>query len=249
MIIAGPCLLNDNQAEIDNCIETAMQLYAIDPAIMFRCKLFGGGTTPERYKPGIEFKGIEVFKKLWSELKGINLGTEIQTLQHLYLGLEALDFFWIGARNCQNYGLLSELGAYINNRIALIKRGAAITIDELIGIHDICRDIHGYKPIMIERGINTFCRTPDKRWTVDYDGMMRLLRERPDIGLMLDPSHASGSKEYIFPMVKAACAIGVKNFMLEVYANPELTQTDKAQAISIEEFKPIYEYIKKHEGE
>jgi 3-deoxy-7-phosphoheptulonate synthase len=246
VIIAGPCLLNDNQAEIDNAIDTARQLYAIDPSIYFRCKLWGGGTAPDRYKEGIGFGGLAIFKDIHKLNKGQSVGTEIQTKMQMENLKLIADYIWIGARNSHNYGLLHQCSEFVGD--IFIKRGPGMTIDEVIGLHDICRDIYGYKPIMIERGINTFCRTPEKRWTTDFDGMIRLTHERTDIQLMLDPSHAGGRKEYILPLVKAACAIGVRNFMLEVYANPELTQTDKTQAISIDEFKPIYDYIKTHGG-
>jgi 3-deoxy-D-arabino-heptulosonate 7-phosphate (DAHP) synthase len=248
MIIAGPCLLNDDPLEIENTIETAKQLYAIDNSIMFRCKLWGGGTTPEKYQEGIGWDGLPILRNITEEI-GIRSGTEIRESDQLQYGF---DFVWVAARACQNYTLLELLNCqqftdYNPNPIC-IKRHPGITIDELIGIHDICRDIHGYKPIMIERGINTFCRTDNRRWMPDFQGMLRLFTERPDIELMFDPSHACGQKEDIFPMVKAACAIGVKHFMLEVYADSTLTKTDKAQALSIEEFKPIYDYIKKYEN-
>jgi 3-deoxy-D-arabino-heptulosonate 7-phosphate (DAHP) synthase len=244
MIIAGPCLLNNNQSEIENTIETARQLYAIDPEIRFRCKLWGGGTMPDRYKPGIGH--AELFKWIGAEMPRLECGTEVQTIEQAAECQDLVNFMWIGARNSQNYGLLSEFKPFCKG--IFIKRGPGMTIDEMIGIHDICRDIHSYTPTMIERGINTFCRTPEDRYTADFDGMIRVMHERPDINLMFDPSHCCGRKEYIFPLVKAACAIGVKNFMLEVYANPTLTQTDKAQALSVAEFKIIYDYIKKQES-
>lgn len=247
MIIAGPCLLNDNQAEIYNCIETAKQLYAIDKDILFRCKLWGGGTTPDKYKPGIEEKGIDVFRKAKKDCEALSCGIEIKDSElngHIY----EFDFVWVAARSCQNYFLLESLKKYAANTKIFIKRHPGITVDEIIGIHDICRDIHGYKPVIIERGINTFCRTDKRRWMPDFQGMLRILTERPDIELMFDPSHACFVKEDIFPMVRAACALGVKHFMMEVYADSEITQTDKAHALSVKEFEDIYYYIKQRES-
>ena len=64
MIIAGPCLINDNPQEIDNAYKTAEELRKIDPEIMFRAKLWGGGLTPEIYFPGIGEKGLDVLHKI-----------------------------------------------------------------------------------------------------------------------------------------------------------------------------------------
>jgi 3-deoxy-D-arabino-heptulosonate 7-phosphate (DAHP) synthase len=256
MLICGPCLLNDDPLEMENTIETAKQLHAIDPSIMFRCKVFGGGTIPEKYFKGINTEGLYELIKI-KETIGLKIGTEIRDTVTINnddcsrrdpaaLINDHFNFVWIAARACQNYELLEYIKD-IKLKI-FIKRNPGITIDEVIGIHDICRDIHGYKPIMIERGINTFCRTDKRRWMPDFQGMLRLLTERPDIELMFDPSHACGQKEDIFPMVKAAYAIGVKHFMLEVYADPTLTKTDKAQALSIDEFRTIYDIIKQCEN-
>lgn len=243
MIIAGPCLLNDNQAEIDNCVETARQLRFISGEIRFRCKLWGGGTTPEKYKNGIGKEGINVFRQIKINT-GLLMGTEVQSKDH-FMQNETCNFLWVGARNSHNYSLLQELGFVARNfgTTIFIKRGAGMTVDEIIGVYDICNKIHGYKPWIIERGINTFCRTDAVRWMPDFQGMLRILQERPEINLMLDVSHSTFKKEHIFPMIKAACALGVKHFMLEVYADPTLTQSDKAHALSVEEFKPMYDYI------
>jgi 3-deoxy-D-arabino-heptulosonate 7-phosphate (DAHP) synthase len=241
MIIAGPCLLNDNQAEIDNTVETARQLYAIDPEIRFRCKLWGGGTTPEKYKPGIGDAGISTMLNINKKI-GLKIGTEIQTDYQDNITCN-FDFSWIGARNSHNYSLLKTVAFCNGYKTILIKRGAGMTVDEIIGVYDICDKIHFYKPWIIERGINTFCRTDAVRWMPDFQGMLRIIQERPEINLMFDVSHATFKKEHIFPMIKAACALGVKHFMLEVYANPELTQSDKTHALSVEEFKPMYDYI------
>lgn len=260
---AGPCLLNDDPAEIENAYNTARALYAIDPHIRYRCKLWGGGTTPEKYMPGIGDKGIEVLgnisrMELDADLRRrahMRCGTEIQSAEQLIQCMGQVDYIWIGARNSQNYALLGEIGRCLKKGArmlvneVLIKRGPGMTIDEIIGLHDICRQKYGFAPVIIERGINSFTRLVEDRWLTDFDGMIRLMRCRPDIALGFDPSHAGGVRENIFPLVKAAAAIGINRFMLEVYDDPRLTRTDQAQAIGISEFRKIYDYVKAHENQ
>lgn len=243
MIYAGPCLLTPDQAAIDDCYKTAERLASIDKNIRFRCKLWGGGTRPDRYVEGIGVEGLKILNNISKKLL---VGTEIKDSNNLKELSNNLDFLWIAARSMQNYSLLEmRPRTYGHENEILIKRNPGATIDEVIGIHDICRDIYGYKSIMVERGINTFCRTEKQRWTPDFSGMLRLIQERPDIELCFDPSHACGVKEHIFPMVKAAKAIGVKHYMIEVMNDPSLSQTDKNQILSIEEFKAIYKYVEK----
>lgn len=255
-IYAGPCLLNNRQEEIDDIYKTAEALAGIDKDIRFRCKLWGGGTTPEKYKYGIGMAGLGLFSRI-KESYGLKSGTEIK--DSVFLGVDEkeygqkegkkilpVDFIWIAARSSQNYELLAITGDYVGmtGNEVLIKRHPGMTVDEIIGIHDICEKIHGYKPMLVERGINTFCRTDKQRWVPDYQGMLRILQERPDIELCFDASHSCGVKSHIFPMVKAAYALGVRNFMLECMNDPGLSQTDQAQILSIDEFKEIYNFLK-----
>lgn len=243
MIIAGPCLINDNPQEIDNAYKTAEELRKIDPAIMFRAKLWGGGLTPEIYFPGIGEKGLDVLREIKS-LVGLQVGTEVQCESRLNK-LADMDFIWTAARAMQSYGFLEAVGkASATFKQVLVKRHYAATTKETWGIHDICEKRYGFKPVIIERGVVTTDIEGWEKWIPDFRFMAATLRERPDIDLMFDPSHASGNKLNILPFVIAANAIGVKHYMIEVYADASLTQSDEAQAFDIEEFKQIYEIIK-----
>ena len=224
----------------------------IDKDIFFRCKLWGGGFTYEKYVDGIGKEGLQILKEIKS-IAELKIGIEIRTLYEMDIISDVCDYVWIGARNSQNYSLLKAIGYYFgqisDKRMSImIKRSPGMTYEEVYGIHDICDKKFGFKPMIIERGINTFAKIPpNTRWLTDFNCMIKLIQERPDIGLCYDPSHACGEADMIFQLVKAAYAIGVRNFMFEVYDRPQDTQTDKAQALSILQFKMIYDWLKKSE--
>ncbi len=243
MIVAGPCLINDDPWEIENAYQTAEELKKIDPEIMFRAKIWGGGLTPEIYFPGIEEKGIHILGSIKDHI-GMSVGTEIQCESRLPK-VAGLDFIWLPARAMQVYGFLQVVGqhAHFFKRV-MVKRHYASTMDEAWGIHDICAQRHGFKPVLIERGVTTVDAHGWEKWIPDFRFMAATLRERQDIDLMFDPSHASGNAANIVPFVIAAAAIGVKHYMIEVYSDPKLTQSDQGQAIGIEEFKRLYDIIK-----
>jgi 3-deoxy-7-phosphoheptulonate synthase len=245
MIIAGPCLINDTSREIDNAFETAEKLKEIDPDIIwFRAKLWGGGVTPDIYFPGIGHKGTSILRNIQEKYE-LNVGTEVQCESRLPM-ISGIDFIWTAARAMQVYGFLEAIGHYKGNfKHILVKRHPGVTQEDTWGIHDICEQRHGYKPIIVERGITISDRIDWQKWEPDYRFLINTLRERPDINLMLDPSHAAGIKENIFPYIKMAKVIGIRNFMIEVYADPGATQSDNDQAISIEEFKRMFDYIMK----
>ena len=167
-------------------------------------------------------------------------GTEIHVPQQIGL-CKGLDYIWIGARNSSNYSLLSHLKWF--DGMVLIKRNPGMTIDELIGIYDICIKQYGLKSVyLIERGINTFDRIPVSRWTPDLKGVIRIKDERPDIfeRLIVDVSHSLGQKQWIDDTYKAFKVIGVNHFMFECTMSGK-SKTDSGQMLSVAELKKILE--------
>lgn len=239
MIVAGPCLLNDDQKEIDNFYQTAIELEAIDPSIVYRCKVIGGGTRPDRWADGL--RRFNVFEDV-----NLATATEIHTLPQAYNALnDGVDILWIGARNAQNYTLLMEIAemSKANDTPIIVKRHPGMGIKETWGLHD-CYKERGVKNIYIcERGINTFNRTEDIRWSPDFQFMAQTIGDRPDIKLMFDLSHSSFNKSLLFKYAMASKAMGVKHFMVECYADTTATISDKAHALNMDEFKELYDII------
>lgn len=243
MIVAGPCLINNTEREIENAYKTAEALAAIDTEIKFRAKIWGGGLTPDIYFPGIEEDGIDLMSNIKTNT-GLEIGTELQCESRLQF-LGNMDFIWTAARAMQAYGFLEAIGKYKKVfKHIMVKRHFGCTQEETWGIHDICHIRHGYKPFIIERGVSTLDAIGWEKWIPDFRFIANTLRERPDIDLMFDPSHASGNSKNIPVFTDMALVAGVKHFMLEVYCDTKSTQSDEAQVMNIEEFKKIYDKIK-----
>lgn len=244
MIVAGPCLLNEVQEEVDNFYATARALHEIDKDIVFRCKVIGGGTRPDRWLPGCRkfdyFRGCP---------EGMRTATEVHTMDQAIEAEQArVDILWVGARNAQNYTLLQQLAdlAVLDNarKPLIIKRHPGMGIAETWGLYD-CYKANGATEVFIcERGINTFNRTEEIRWMPDFQFMAQTLEQRKDIPLMLDLSHCSFDKGNLFRYARAARAMGVMHFMVEAYADPAATQSDKAHALDMNEFRRLYDIIR-----
>ncbi|MCP4649743.1 MAG: hypothetical protein GY853_06640 [PVC group bacterium] len=234
MIIAGNCLCTDEN-NITDVYRTAELLGIIPKVTHFRCKIWGGGTTPDRYKSGIGYAGVEMLQEINDSI--LPTGTEFQSTSQMLKACK-LDFLWIGARNSQNYDLL-EFGSYYQNDL-FIKRGTGMTIDEVIGLYDIMLKMHDKEVYIIDRGINTFDRKLDSRWSPDIKGSIRLQTERPDIfdNLVIDCSHSVGKKQYIANTYKAFKSIGIKHFMFECTWDGK-SETDSQQMLSVSELNRI----------
>jgi len=237
MIIAGPCLYTD-ESITDEIFDTALKLRNV--ADIFRCKLWGGGTRAEIYNPGMGEKGIELFNKIRDEI-GIQCITEAQIPRHFVVLTKNRIESWIGGRNSQNYGLIEKACIMNLGFPVIIKRGFGMTTFEVEGIYDIVTKIHGKECIIVERGINTFDRTPESRWSPDLKCALFMKYNRPDIfeNFMVDCSHSIFKSEMVGDVYNAFKAIGVNNFMFECWAHPELATSDNGLAISVDDLKHI----------
>lgn len=233
MVVAGPCLYTrpEMKAELD---ATAADLRGV--ADVFRCKLWGGGTSVERYNYGIGWTGLSDLTDL-SRISGLPVATEIHVPEQ-YVS-KAVDHYWVGARNSSNYSLLKFLAEKAGE--VWVKRAPGMTVAELCGIYDIVTKIHGARCMVIERGINTFCRTDRMRWVPDIQGAIVIKHERPDVfnNYMVDCSHSAGQRWAVADIYRAFQAIGVRHFMFECWHDPSKAETDRDQAISVEDLKSI----------
>jgi len=233
MIIAGPCLYAD-KTDYNEILQTAVQLQGI--ADRFRCKIIGGGTTPEKYMPGIGYEGVELLKEIQKKYR-LKCGTEVHTPNQVVQFMD-LDFLWVGARNSQNYTLLEYLSCHSGP--IFIKRGTGMTVEEIIGIYDIMVMKHYNPPLIVDRGVVNIDRQPNSRWSPDLKGIIQIKKERPDMfeNLVIDCSHSVGQKDYIEDTYKAFKAIGVNHFMFECTASGK-SKTDQGHMLSVQELKDI----------
>ena len=230
-LIAGPCT-----------VESRKQLLAAAHS------LHVGGTTMLRggaYKPRTSpyaFQGLGVEAlKLLAEAKaktGLPIVTELMDARDLESVLEVADVIQIGARNMQNYPLLTEVGR--SGRPALIKRGFSSTIDELLMAAEYVLREGNENVILCERGIRTFeCAY---RFTLDLTAVP-VLQQRSHLPVIVDPSHATGRRDLVEPLSLAAAAVGADGIIVEVHPAPEEAICDGPQQLSTADFARYAERV------
>lgn len=234
MIIAGNCLFSEHEEE--KVVATAEALKEV--ATHFRVKIFGGGTKKETYNEGVGLGGVAALKNINKNM--LPCGTEVHIPSHVEL-CQDLSFLWLGARNSRNYTLLKELFENYEGDI-LLKRGMDMTISEVMDLYDLIVYKYKKRPYIVERGVITFDRLEDSRWSPDLKGIIRLKKEREDIfrRIIIDCSHSAGRKEYIGDIYRAFYAIGCLGFMFECSSDGR-SETDKRQMLSVKELKNILE--------
>ena len=149
--------------------------------------------------------------------------------------LEVADVIQIGARNMQNYSLLTEVGR--TGRPVLLKRGLSATLEELLMAAEYVLKEGNESVMLCERGIRTF--ETAYRFTLDLTAVP-VLKELTHLPVIVDPSHAAGRRDLVTPLSLAAAAAGADGIIVEVHPRPEEAICDGPQALVADEFARLH---------
>ena len=223
-MIAGPCTVESRE----QTLETA-RIVCDAGATMLR-----GGAYKPRTSP-YAFHGLgEAGLRLLAEAKlqtGLPVVTEAMDVRDLDQVLEVADVIQIGARNMQNYSLLTEIGR--SGRPALLKRGLSSTLEELLMAAEYILKEGNESVMLCERGIRTF--ETAYRFTLDLMAVP-VLKELSHLPVIVDPSHAAGRRDLVLPLSLAAAAAGADGIIVEVHPCPAEAICDGPQQLVADEF-------------
>jgi 3-deoxy-7-phosphoheptulonate synthase len=231
--IAGPCTVESREV----LLETARTVR--DAGAQF---LRGGAYKP-RTSP-YSFQGLgEAGLRLLAEAKaetGLPIVTELLDVRDLEPVLEVADVVQLGARNMQNYTLLTEVGRA--GKPVLLKRGLSATLEELLMAAEYVLKEGNEQVMLCERGIRTY--EPSYRFTLDLMAVP-VLRELTHLPIVIDPSHAAGKRSLVEPLSLAAAAAGADGIIVEIHPCPEEAVCDGPQALYSDDFAA---YLRKLEA-
>jgi 3-deoxy-7-phosphoheptulonate synthase len=223
-MIAGPCTVESR----DQVLETARQVHAAG-ATLFRGGAYKPRTSPYAFQ-GLGQEGLRLLAEA-KALTGLPIVTEVMDARDLEQVLEVADVIQVGARNMQNYTLLSEIGR--SGCAVLIKRGLSSTLEELLMAAEYVLKEGNEAVMLCERGIRTF--ETAYRFTLDLMAIP-VLKEMTHLPVIVDPSHAAGRRDLVAPMSLAAAAAGADGIIVEVHPRPDEAICDAAQQLVAAEF-------------
>ncbi len=223
-IMAGPCTVETR----DQLLTTARGVKASGGHVL------RGGAFKPRSSP-YSFQGLgEEGLKLLDEARavsGLPIITEVMEPGTVDVVQRYADVLQVGARNCQNYPLLREVGK--TRKPVMLKRGPSVTIEEWIMAAEYVLHGGNMQVMMCERGIKTF--ETYTRNTLDLSAIPTIKR-LTHLPVIVDPSHGTGKWHLVRPMCLAAIAAGADGVLIEVHPTPDTAMCDGAQSLTIENF-------------
>lgn len=238
IVMAGPCAIESRE----QLFESARAVKAAGARIM-RGGAFKPRTSPYSFQ-GLAEEGLKLLAEVRAEF-GLPVVTEVMDTRDIELVVEYADIIQVGARNCQNFSLLRELGSC--RKPILLKRGMHCSIDDWLLSAEYIMAGGNTEVILGERGIRTF--ETQTRNTLDLSAVP-VAKGLSHLPVLVDPTHSTGKSKLVAPMAKAAVACGTDILMIEVHPNPKEALCDGPQsltpdrfAVLMNELRPIAEAV------
>jgi chorismate mutase len=227
-IISGPCSAETEE----QMMETAINLAKIPQVSVFRAGIWKPRTRPGSFE-GVGVKGLKWLKQVKTET-GLLVGTEVANEKHVYEALKyGVDLLWIGARTSVNPFTVQEIAdaLYGVDVMVLVKNPINPDIDLWTGAVERIAKTGIKKLGAVHRGFSTYEKT-NYRNQPNWQLPIELRRRIPGLPIICDPSHISGSRDYLFEISQKAMDLNFDGLMIESHVDPDNAWSDAAQQIT-----------------
>jgi len=232
-LIAGPCAVED--PERMDAIGAAVKAAG---ANLFRGGAFKPRTSPYAFQ-GMGEAGLKLLRETGDKF-GLPVVTEVMDPRYVELVEEYADMIQIGARNMQNFSLLTEVGRC--KKPVLLKRGLSATIEDLLMSAEYILSQGNPAVVLCERGIRSFDKATRNLFDVAAVPLVKRLSHLP---IIVDPSHATGRPDLIPACALAGVAAGADGVHIEVHDCPERARSDGPQALLPAQYAEVVQQIRK----
>jgi 3-deoxy-7-phosphoheptulonate synthase len=232
-LFAGPCSVEGREmmVEIGGLVRAA-------GASFLRGGAFKPRTSPYAFQ-GLGEEGLRYLAEARAAT-GLPVATELMDPRDIDVVMKYADVIQIGARNMQNFRLLTEVGKL--DKPVILKRGMSATIVEWLMSAEYIASEGNSRIILCERGVRTFESETRNTFDVSAIPVVKGLSHLPVIA---DPSHAAGKVALVAPLAAAAIAAGADGLMIEVHDRPEKALSDGPQSLKPDAFRDMVSRLTK----
>jgi 3-deoxy-7-phosphoheptulonate synthase len=232
-MIAGPCAIESFE-RLDQIAEAVRAA----GANILRGGAFKPRTSPYAFQ-GMAEDGLKILRDV-GDKHGMPVVTEVMDPRRVELVDRYTDMLQIGARNMQNFSLLTEVGH--TKKPVLLKRGMNATIVDLLMSAEYILSQGNSQVVLCERGVKSFDPATRNLYDVAAVPLSKSLTHLP---IIVDPSHATGRPDLIPPCALAGVAAGADGVHIEVHNCPEEAMSDGPQALLPHQYAELAEQIRR----
>jgi len=247
-IIAGPCQHETiaQSAEIARECKRVCDKYGIE--YYFKASFDKANRTSAKGKRGVGLHPFVHDILALQDTLNVKTLTDVHEVDQIQYLKDIVDVLQIPAFLCRQTDLIQA--ACKTNCIINIKKGQFLAPWDVKGILSKCTDA---KEVWItERGTSFGYNT----LVVDYTGIQYML-DNAGVPVVFDVTHSvqkpggqgdssGGNRDYVPGLARAASALGVSNFFLEVHADPDNAPSDGPNMLHLKDFESVVKDIIGH---
>ncbi|MCE5345116.1 MAG: bifunctional 3-deoxy-7-phosphoheptulonate synthase/chorismate mutase type II [Bacteroidales bacterium] len=234
-LISGPCSAETEE----QVMETARQLAKIKEVSLFRAGIWKPRTRPNSFE-GVGVEGLRWLRRVKEET-GLLVGTEVANERHVYEALKyGIDMLWIGARTSVNPFTVQEISDALKgvDVMVLVKNPINPDIELWIGAIERVAKAGITRIGAIHRGFSSYEKTlyrNQPNWQLPIE----LRRRIPELPIICDPSHISGSRQFLHEISQKALDLNFDGLMLESHIDPDKALSDSSQQLTPNDLKEL----------
>jgi chorismate mutase len=213
-------------------LSTARGLVGSPHMKAFRAGIWKPRTRPNSFE-GIGEAGLDWLAQVKAET-GLPTATEVANKAHVEMCLEhGVDILWIGARTTVSPFAVQEIADALRGADVpvLVKNPINPELGLWVGAIERLHAVGLRKLGAIHRGFSTYVEMQfrnDPKWQIPIE-LKRLL---PDLPLICDPSHISGSRQLVEPVSQMAMDLGIQGLIIESHIDPDHALSDAKQQLT-----------------
>ena len=227
-MMVGPCAV-ESRGQV---MQTALAVKSYGFPVL-RGGAFKPRTSPHSFQ-GLFHEGLDLLRQAKEET-GLLIITEVMSEMDVGAVARVADILQIGARTMQAFRLLEAVADA--GKPVLLKRGMAATIKEWLLAAEYLVKRGNSQVILCERGVRSF----DDEYTrniLDLAAVQVVKKESP-FPVVVDPSHATGRRDLVIPMAKAAIAAGADGLLIECHPDPDTALCDGPQSLRLDQLDEL----------
>ena len=247
-IIAGPCQHETlaQSAEIAKECKRVCDKYGIE--YYFKASFDKANRTSISGKRGVGLHAFVHDILALQDALGVKTLTDVHEVDQVQYLKDIVDVLQIPAFLCRQTDLIRAVCE--TNCIVNIKKGQFLAPWDIKGI---LSKTEGAKEVWItERGTSFGYNT----LVVDFTGLQYML-DNVDADVVFDVTHSvqkpggqgdssGGNRDYVPGLARAASALGISNFFIEVHADPDNAPSDGPNMLRLEDFEQVVKDIVAH---
>ncbi|MCI0360533.1 MAG: 3-deoxy-7-phosphoheptulonate synthase [Planctomycetaceae bacterium] len=226
-MIAGPCAVEEPER-----MDTIARAIKAAGANILRGGAYKPRTSPYAFQ-GLGEEGLKILREAGDQ-HGLPVVTEVMDPRCVPAVEKWADMIQIGARNMQNFVLLTEVGR--TRKPVLLKRGMSATVEDLLMSAEYILSQGNSNVVLCERGVKGFDKATRNLYDVASVAVVKGLSHLP---IIVDPSHATGRPDLIPPCALAGVAVGADGVHIEVHDCPERAKSDGPQALLPKQYAEV----------